>query len=246
MDDQRIGAAFRAVRIRRRWTQQELGRRAGVSASLISLIERGHLESLSVRVLRRVAAVLEIRLELTARMRTGDIERILNAAHAALHEEVARFLGSLPGWRHAPEVSFSIFGERGVIDVLAYHPLSRSLLVIELKTELVSLEDLLTTMDVRLRLARKIATERGWTAETVSCWVLVADSKPNRTRVRSYAATLRSAFPSEGRTMRRWLRNPVGIVRALSFWPNSNQGGANRDIALRRRVRRSKSPSRAA
>lgn len=35
-----------------------------------------------------------------------------------------------------PEVSFSIYGQRGVIDILAWHAATRSLLVIELKTEM--------------------------------------------------------------------------------------------------------------
>ena len=68
-----------------------------------------------------------------------------------MHEALARYLGSLPGWVHAPEVSFAIFRERGVIDILAFHSATGSLLVIELKTELVSLEELLTAMDVQLR-----------------------------------------------------------------------------------------------
>jgi len=246
MDDQRLGAAFRAARIRRGWTQAELGRRAGVSASLISLIERGHLESLAVRTLRRVAAALEIRLEVTARMRTGDLDRILHAGHARLHEEVARLFASLGEWLHSPEVSFAIYGERGVIDVLAFHPPTGSLLVVELKTELVSFEDLLTTMDVRMRLAKQVAVDRGWAARAVSCWVVVADTRPNRRRAGLHSTVLRSAFPADGRRMRRWLRRPEGVVRALSFWPNSNPGGVNQEVALRRRVRAPRTRPKAA
>src|SRR5918998_1134234 len=151
MDDQRLGGAFRAVRIRRAWTQRALGARSGVSASLVSLVERGHLDRVSVRVLRRIAAALEVRVDIVARWRGGELERLLNAGHAALHEALARHLADLPGWIHAPEVSFSIFGERGVIDVLAFHRPTGSLLVIELKTEIVSVEELLATMDVRMR-----------------------------------------------------------------------------------------------
>ena len=107
VDDQRVGAAFRAVRIRRGWTQREFGQRRGTSGSLISLIERGHFETLSLKVLRRVAATLDIRLDLSFRVRAGDIERLLNAGHAALHEALARHLDECPGWIHAPEVSFA-------------------------------------------------------------------------------------------------------------------------------------------
>jgi len=34
------------------------------------------------------------------------------------------------GWQPAPEVSFAYFGERGVIDILAFHHPTRRLLVI--------------------------------------------------------------------------------------------------------------------
>jgi transcriptional regulator with XRE-family HTH domain len=55
VDDQSVGIAFRVARIRKGWTQQELGDECDVSHGLISLIERGHLDSVSLRVLRRVA-----------------------------------------------------------------------------------------------------------------------------------------------------------------------------------------------
>lgn len=211
--------------------------RSHVSSSLVSLVERGHLETLSVRACRRVAGALDVRVELGARMRSGELERIVNAGHAALHEGLARQLAGLSGWAHAPEVSFAVFGERGVIDMLAWHEPTGSLLVIELKTELVSLEDLLMTMDVRLRLATRIAAERGWRARSISGWVVMADTRPNRRRAASHSATLRAAFPATGHAMRAWLRQPGQAIRALSFWPISNGGGTNQVAALRRRVR---------
>lgn len=240
MDDQRVGAAFRAVRIRRGWTQRDVAARCGLSASAVSLIERGHLDTMSVRSLRRLAVALEIRLELTARLRTGDVERLLNAGHAALHEALASHFVSLPGWLHAAEVSFSVYGERGVIDILAFHEPTGSLLVVELKTELVSFEDLLSTMDVRTRLARQIAAERGWRARTVSCWVVVADTAPNRRRIREHKSLVRSSFAQDGTALRSWLRQPRGAIRALSFWSISNPSGAKRVPALVRRVRQPK------
>lgn len=185
--------------------------------------------------MRRVAAVLEIRLDISAWMPSGAVDRLLNAGHAALHEELARYLDRLPGWVHAPEVSFAIYRERGDIDILAFHPSTRSLLVIELKTEVVSLEDLLTTMDVRIRLARRIASERGWDPATVSAWVVIAESDANRRR--AHAATLRSAFPADGHAVRRWLGKPAGSIRALSFGTNSNHAATKQRLGSRKRVR---------
>jgi transcriptional regulator with XRE-family HTH domain len=129
--DQSIGGAFRAVRVRRGWRQKELVSRANVSTNVVSLIERGHLARVSVDAFRRVAAALEIRAELRLTLPHGELDRLIQAGHAALHEELARYLGSLPGWLHAPEVSFAIYRERGVIDILAFHEPTGSLLVIE-------------------------------------------------------------------------------------------------------------------
>lgn len=237
MNDQRVGSAFRAVRIRRGWRQSDVAKRARVSAGAVSLIERGHVERVSLPVLRRVAAVLEIRLELSVTLPHGELDRLMNAGHAALHEVVARYLGSLPGWVQAPEVSFAVYGERGVIDILAFHPATGALLVIELKTELVSLENLLTTMDIRSRHAASIARERGWLARSVSAWVVFADTATNRRRVATHRATLRTAFPADGRRMRGWLQNPDGPVRAISFYANSNIGTVSNVSGSARRVR---------
>ena len=81
--------------------------------------------------------------------------------------------------------------------------------MIELKTELVSLEDLLGTMDVRVRHAAKIARERGWLAKTVSAWVVFAESRTTRRRVQAHSAVLRSAFPDDGRSVAGWLARPA-------------------------------------
>ncbi|MEP7379810.1 MAG: helix-turn-helix domain-containing protein [Chloroflexota bacterium] len=237
MTDARIGAAFRAVRLRHGWRQIDVGRRAHVSAGVVSMIERGHLDRVSVPAFRRVALALGIRAEISVTLPHGEIERLLTAGHAALHDALARHLGALPGWVHAPEVSFAVYGERGVIDILAFHPPTGSLLVIELKTELVSLENLLSTMDIRMRHAARIAVARGWAAKTVSAWVVFADSATNQRRVASHAYALRAAFPADGRGMRRWLRVPSGSIRALSFWANDRVATTNGVVAGQRRVR---------
>jgi transcriptional regulator with XRE-family HTH domain len=41
MDDQRIGAALRAIRIRKGWRQSDVALRARVSTSLVGAVERG-------------------------------------------------------------------------------------------------------------------------------------------------------------------------------------------------------------
>jgi len=236
--DQRVAAALRAVRIKRGWRQSDLAQKARVSTTTISLIERGHIEAVSLPAFRRVTAALEVRAEFSLWLPHGELDRLLNAGHAALHEALARFLGGQPGWAHAPEVSFAYYSEKGVIDILAFHEPSGSLLVIELKTEFVSLEDLLSTMDVRLRHAAKIARERGWNASTVSAWIVFAESRTNRRRVSAHSSALRAAFPSDGHAIRSWLSRPTSSIRALSFWTDSGVAAVRQSVGAPRRVRK--------
>jgi transcriptional regulator with XRE-family HTH domain len=238
MDDLRFGSVVRSVRLKRGLRQRDLATLAGVSASTISRIERGHLDRLSLAVIRRVAAALDIRVDLQARWRSGDLDRLLNAKHSAFHEEVARmFRRDLPDWVFEPEVSFAIYGERGVIDILAWHPRLRAVLVIELKTDIVDVNDLVGGVDRKRRLAWQVAGERGWEPETVSVWVIVAAGRTNRARIAAHGGMLRAAYPMDGRSIRGWLREPAGQVAALSMWQDVHGRAAKADLRPVRRVR---------
>lgn len=237
--DVRFGNAIRLLRQRRHWTQAELGARVGLSDTTISRIERGHIRSLTLATIQEVAGELDVRIDLVARWRSGDLDRLLNRRHSTLHELVARWFGEVvPDWVLAPEVSYSIYGERGVIDIVAWHPGRRALLIIELKTDIVDVNELVASADRRRRLARTIVAERGWDPTTVSVWVIVAPSRTNRRRVTAHEAMLRSAFPMDGRGIRAWLRHPNQAVAALSFWPDSPAGNVRPDLTPIRRVRR--------
>lgn len=204
--------------------------------SQVSDIERGHLGSTSLARLRAVAAALDIRVDLVARWRGGELARLLSARHSALSEAISGYFERLPGWEHAPEVSFSIYGERGVIDILAFHAASGSLLVIELKTEIVDVNELVGTLDRKTRLGRTIAAERGWQARTVSRWVIVTRDRTNQRRIEGHRAMLRAAFPAGGHAMRGWLAHPAGSTSALSMWSHVAPIDASRTRSQRIRV----------
>jgi transcriptional regulator with XRE-family HTH domain len=241
MDGIRFGAVVRRLRIRRRLRQLDLASVAGVSRATISRVERGHVDSMSVRALERIGAALDIRLELVPRWRGGDLDRALNSRHAALHEAVAQTFSRLSGWAVRPEVSFAIGGERGTIDVLAWHASRRMILVVELKTEIVDVNELVGTLDRKTRLARRIAADAGWPVDGqvfVSAWVVVAESRTNRRRVQSHVALLRAAYPSDGRAFRGWLARPDRAVRGLAFWPDSLPRNVGPGLTSVRRVRR--------
>ena len=218
----------------------DLARRAGVSDATVSRIERGHLGRLTFDIVRRVTAALEVRLETLPRSRGADLDRLVNARHAALAEAVLARFAALPGWSARPEVSFNVYGDRGVVDILGWHAGSRTLLVIELKTEIVDVGELLAVLDRKRRLGAAIGAPLGWSTETVATWLIVAEGRTNRRRLTSHRATLAAAFPDDSRRLRAWLRAPSGELRVVSTWPNRHSGTARSAFATPRRVRRAK------
>ncbi len=240
MDDQRVGTAFKAIRLRKGWRQTDLAARASVSVTIIVRIERGQLGSIPIGTLRRVAAALDARFDAYLRWQGGDLGRLINARHSAMHEAMARSFAARPAWSAEPEVSFSIFGERGVIDALAWNAASRSLLVIELKTELVDINDLMGSVDRKRRLASEIVRVKGWNPIAISTWVVIADSRTNRRAVAAHVSVLRTKFPVDGRGIRRWLSQPIGQVDALGFLPSVHLANVRNDLAPVRRVVRTR------
>lgn len=238
MDDQRAGRILRTLRQRKGWRQEDLGERAGLSATLVARIERGAWSTIPLGKIRRIAQALGARLDSVVRWQGADLGRLLDARHAAMHESMAGLLGGLDGWQFEPEVSFSIYGERGIIDILAWHPGRRMLLVIELKTEIVEVSGLLGSMDQRRRLAGQIGARYGWDASSVSTWVVVADGRTNRRAVSAHANVLRAKMPVDGRGIGAWLRDPARRIDALSFLPHRHGVAVGRPVAPIRRVRR--------
>ncbi len=224
--------------MRKRLRQTDVSDRARVSRTMVGRIERGQLDSVPLGSLRRVAAALDARLDTIVRWHGGDLGRLVNARHSAMHEVVARMFGSMDSWIVEPEVSFSIYGERGVIDLLGWHEEGRTLLVIELKTEFAEINELMGTLDRKGRLAADVARDRGWLPLVISTWVLVAESRSSRRALAAHRTVLRAKFPLDGRGMRRWLRQPAGSVNALSFLSSVQQVRLGRDLRPIRRVAR--------
>ena len=247
MDDQQLGSLIRTVRLRRRLRQIDVAAIAGVSPGSVSLVERGHIQKLSLETLRHVAATVDVWVEVVGRWRGGDAHRLLSRRHSALAESFASFLGSRPGWTVEPEVSFGIYGERGVIDQLAWHQETGHLLVIELKTEFVDVNEMLGTLDRKVRLCRTVATSRGWRARTVSVWLIVIDSRTNRRHAAEHSTLLKSRFRLDGRQLRGWLANPIDATTGLAFWTDSNGGRARQGVrGPRNRTGAISGPERAA
>jgi hypothetical protein len=79
--------------------------------------------------MRRLFGALEARWEPTVSWRGGDLDRLLDARHARVVGIMVALLRRL-GWQVEVEVTYSSFGERGSIDILAWWPPGRIALVV--------------------------------------------------------------------------------------------------------------------
>jgi transcriptional regulator with XRE-family HTH domain len=208
MDDAALGASIRALRHRRGWRQADLARRAGVSASLVSLLEAGRADRLTLRAIRGVAAALDLRLAWDAGFHGSELARLRDADHARLTELLVRRLERL-GWLVAAEISFNNYGERGRIDVLAYHTATRTLLVVEVKTLIVEVQAILGGLSVRQRVAPSAARSMGWRPARVVTALVVREGRTNRRRLEQHGR-LFARLSLRGRAALAWLRRPVG------------------------------------
>jgi transcriptional regulator with XRE-family HTH domain len=238
MDAIRLGLQLRALRIRRRWRQLDVALRAGVSRSVISAIERGELGRIQVDTVLAVAAALDARLDLVLRWHGEGLDRLLDAAHARLVESAVLVLRSA-GWEVRVEVSFAIGGERGSIDILAFHLPSGTLLVIEVKSVVPDVQGVLHGIDRKARLAARVAREQGWIVrEPVARLLVLPSTSTSRRRVAAMAATFDVALPHRGSTIRQWIRNPVGPLSGILFLAYAAPGGASATTTGVTRVRR--------
>ena len=95
-----------------------------------------------------------------------------------------------------------MYGERGSIDLVAWHAASATLLVIEVKTALTSKETL-RRHDVKVRPAAGVVAERfGWKARRVARLLVLPGGSTARAQVRRHDAVLRSALPLRGPALR--------------------------------------------
>ncbi len=235
MDRFRVGRSLRTLRRRRNRRQCDVAAAAGVSQQTISRVERGELGRLTVATLGAIAAALGANLEIDVRWGGEGLDRLLDEAHAALVDRIVRALRDWD-WEVATEVSFSIYGERGSVDVVGWHPQTRILLVIEAKSVVPDVQATIHGIDRKQRLGGVIVRDRGWRPVSVARMLVIAEHRTARRRVDEHAATFAAAFPVRGVELRRWLRAPTpGGMSGLWFLPLTPGASATRGGPARAR-----------
>jgi hypothetical protein len=187
--------------------------------------------------IERSFAALGADLRLSAWWRGAAIDRLLDESHALLVGAVVERLKRL-GWLVEVEVSFSDYGDRGSIDVLAWHPASRSPAVFEVKSEMGGVDPTLRPLDIKARLAPKIARRFGWVSSgPVGRILVLPEDRTARRDVARHANVINVALPARAREIRTWLRAPAGPLAGVWFLTYVGVTDARRNPSALRRVR---------
>lgn len=189
--------------------QVDVGASASVSRSVVSLLERGQAARLAAGTIEAVVAAVGARLEGRLAWNGPELDRLLDAGHAALSAAVKRRLERW-GWAVRVEVSFNRFGERGRIDLLAWHPRTTTLLVIEVKSDLVDVQALLGAMDIKTRLAPHVAAQFGWQVGRVVPGIAFLEDRTTRRRLDAMIG-LFDRYALRGRAAISWMRQPAPV-----------------------------------
>jgi transcriptional regulator with XRE-family HTH domain len=225
---------LRAVRLQKRQRQHDVARRARVSRSLVSRAEHGRLDELSFGALTRIAAALDVSLFLDARWDDGDVDRLIDRAHALVVERVVGTLRGL-GWEVLVEYGFNHFGERGSVDVLAWHAASRTILIVEVKSRLTDLQATFMSFARKVRLVPLLVRrDLGWEAREVGRLLVMPGTRRNRAIVMDHATTFATQFPERMPAIGTWLRRPDGSMGGIWFLSNVHSANARQVVRPRR------------
>jgi len=202
-----VGAMVRNARVRRRWTTKRLAAEAGVSRSLVYLVERG--EASTLESYARLATALGLRLEpkmVDPRARDSRPARAEDPVHAAIVETLAaRYTAQ--GRIVAVDEPFQHFHFAGRGDVVAIETGGPDLIHHEVKTALPNIGEAAGSWNAKRQYLAPVLAQRygfrhgfrsmthvltfAWTAE---CLHLI--------RIR--ASTIRSLGPDDEGAFRAW------------------------------------------
>lgn len=224
MHEARVGRIARIVRRRLRLRQADVAKRAGVDRSTVSLLERGEGQRLTLGTIRQCLEAIDVRLELRASWHGPELDRLLDEDHAALQAAWAERLRRW-GWQVWTEASYSRFGERGRVDLLAWHSTLGFLVVAELKTTLADAQEALGTLDGKARLGPFLASQLNLPRPraVVPAFVFREDMTTRRRVDR--LAPLFARYGLRGHAAISWLRHPsTSVPDGLLIFSAANRG----------------------
>jgi transcriptional regulator with XRE-family HTH domain len=242
MDRVKIGNTFRAIRVEMRLRQSDVAVRARVSQQTVSDLECGRFGGLSLDTYCGIAEAIDADVPLAPRWRGPKLDRILDRRHALLQNQAAELLTTL-GWEVRSEFSFNRYGDRGSVDILAWHPDCRALLIVEIKTEITDLQETLRVLDMKRRVVPIVSRlDCGWDPRLIAAVLVMPDASTHRDLIDRHGALVSASLPARTWAVRHWVSRPTGDLRGVWFFRNTGDGGAMWKVEPTRRIRL---PSRA-
>jgi hypothetical protein len=192
--------------MRRRWTTGRLAREAGISRSLVYLVERG--DPTTIETYARLGAALGLRFEVfledpRTKARPGRAE---DPVHAAIVEALAERYAA-QGRLVGADEPFQHFQFAGRADVTAVDPIGPDLLHHEVKTAIPNVGELAGAWNMKRQyLARALAERRAVRGgfRSVTHVLTIAWTADCLHVLRLRGATIRSLGPDASNAFARW------------------------------------------
>ncbi len=200
-----VGQELRSERLRRRWTLEEVGRRAGLSASMVQRIESGGLASVDAYV--RIGLALGLTPRLTMQnVRDDRPQRDADPVHATLGEIEATQLRAA-GFEVMLDEPYQHFQFAGRADVVAFERGAHALLHIENRTRFPDIQGFIGSYNAKRAylaadLARRLCVAGGFRSTThvvVALW-----SSEVLRAIRMRESTFRSVCPDPAEVFSSW------------------------------------------
>lgn len=209
-----LGAQVREARLRRRWTTERLATEAGISRTLVYLVERGGQSTLETYA--RLGAALGLRLEASFADRrvSGRPRGDEDPVHSAIVEMLASRY-SAQGRQVTADEPFQHYQFAGRADLAVIDLTGPDLLHHEVKTAIPNVGELAGAWNVKRQyLARALADRRAAPHgfRTVTHVLTIAWTADCLHAVRLREASIRSLGPDDSGAFEAWWRGDVPAV----------------------------------
>jgi hypothetical protein len=182
---------------------------------MVSAIERARVPDLPISTAIRVLDALDVRVDLRLIAPTAAAAPVRDRVHARCVAHVARQL-ERRGWLVATEVAVGDARRRGFIDVLAFHPTARLLLVIEVKVELDDIGATDRQLGTYERFSWSAAHDLGWRPRAATGVLLLLSTDDGDRRLIQHRSYVDRLLPLRWRRLGQLVADPDRPPRAAS------------------------------
>jgi transcriptional regulator with XRE-family HTH domain len=202
-----IATTVLQARRARRWTQRRLAAASRVSQQLVSEVERAVIPDLPIATAVRILNALEVRIDLRLFAPTVAAVPVRDRPHARCVAYVARRL-ERSGWLVSMEVAVGDERWRGFIDVLAFHPITHVLLLVEVKVGLDDIGAIDRQLGSYERFAWAAAHAAGWRPRATTAALLLLATDDNDWRLIEHRTYMDRRFRIRSSELQSFIADP--------------------------------------